>query len=1026
MLLAFGLCALSACSTVTERGTLAELEHVEADLREVHMEEGLKRAVESYRRYLAETSESTLTPEAMRRLADLQIEQAYGLLGTDEIVEMAAPESAVRSAPSTTSRSSAAPGSTESQQDFEELAPARAAILAGAVQFDAALPEGASQAVPAGPREAIETYRKILEKYPNYERNDQVLYQMSRAYGEIGQPDKAMAVADRLVAAYPYSKYIDEIQFRRGEYYFVRKKFLDAEEAYKEILDRGRTSPYYELALYKLGWTLYKQELYEDALQNYIAMLDHLLANGFDFDKDSGEEDEVRVADTFRVISLSFSNLGGPEVVDNYFSVHGHRSYADKIYKNLAEFYFTKLRYQDAASVYKSFIRLNPFHKHSPRFSMRMTEIYSDGGFPRLVVESKKEFATSYAKDAEYWQHYDFDDSPEIVGFLKTNLTDLANHYHSLYQDENLVDEKPANFAEALHWYQEFLTSFPTTEESPTINYQLADLFLENEDFSEAATEYERTAYEYASHDQAAKAGYAAIFAHRKDLELVSGARKLAVKEATVASSLKFADTFPDHEQAPAVLGTAAEDLYDMKKFGAAIKSAQTLVGRYPKADASLLRSAWGVIANSSIDLAEFENAEGAYMRLLALTPAEDESRQAVVDGLAAAIYKQGERAMLLEDYRAAADHYLRIKDAAPTSDIRTVAEYDAAAALIKLEDWAKSAEVLEEFRASHPEHELNTEVTKQLAHVYLEDGKIKQSATEHEKIAAESTDPELRRAALLTAGDLYDQAKSINDAVRIYEQYVAAYPRPLDIAMETRFRLAEIFKAERDTRRYQDKLRELVQADATAGNARTDRSRFLAAKAALALSEPKFHRFAELRLKQPFEKSLAEKQRRMDVAMNAFERLVDYEVAEVTAAATFYIAEIYSEFGKALMSSERPSGLSDAEMIDYESVIEEEAYPFEEQAIGTHEENFELLAAGVYNPWVQKSLDRLAALMPGRYAKHEISGGFLKSIETYAYRMPRITIEKEDTAEVTDTDPPAESIETMARAPSSSEHRVN
>ena len=69
--------------------------------------------------------------------------------------------------------------------------------------------------------------------------------------------------------------------------------------------------------------------------------------------------------------------------------------------------------------------------------------------------------------------------------------------------------------------------------------------------------------------------------------------------------------------------------------------------------------------------------------------------------------------------------------------------------------------------------------------------------------------------------------------------------------------------------------------------------------------------------------------------------------------------------------------------------VLEEEAYPFEEQAIEVHEKNFELLAGGVYNPWVQQSLDKLTVLMPGRYAKNEISGGYLGSIDRYAYRMP-------------------------------------
>ena len=36
--------------------------------------------MESYRRFLEETPESALTPEAMRRLADLKIEREYGYL----------------------------------------------------------------------------------------------------------------------------------------------------------------------------------------------------------------------------------------------------------------------------------------------------------------------------------------------------------------------------------------------------------------------------------------------------------------------------------------------------------------------------------------------------------------------------------------------------------------------------------------------------------------------------------------------------------------------------------------------------------------------------------------------------------------------------------------------------------------------------------------------------------------------------------------------------------------------------------
>jgi tetratricopeptide (TPR) repeat protein len=1015
---------LIACATRSDRGTLAELEQVEADTEEIYLGDSLQRAAQSYRSYLEETPESARTPEAMRRLADLQIEQEYGVLGGGQLVEMPTPDAAASPAPhdmaEAATQGSVAPAETE--EEFEQRASQRQALLSGPTQFDIQVPGAESGATPSGPREAIETYRKILETYPNYERNDQVLYQMSRAYDEIGQPDEAMAVMDRLVAEHSYSKYVDEVQFRRGEYFFVRKKYREAETAYGAIIDTGASSSYYELALYKFGWALYKQEFYDDSLHNFIAMLDHRLSIGYDFDQAYDEDDEHRVADTFRVISLSFSNLGGPEVVDEYFAGRERRSYTHKIYGNLGEFYFGKLRYDDAASVYKSFAKQDPFHEVSPHFSMRIVDIYGEAGFPKLVVESKKAFATTYALDAEYWNHFDFEAAPEVVGFLKTNLSDLANHYHALYQDENLVEERPASFAEAQRWYRQILLSFPADKDSPQMNYQLADLFLENENFGDAAIEYEHTAYHYAPHEQASAAGYAAVFAYREDLKVATAARTLEVKTATIASSLRFAETFQEHEQAPVVLAAAADDLYELKDFHTAIESAQKLIDRYPTADTSLRRSAWAVIAHSSIDLSEYQNAEQAYTNVLELTPADDESRPAIVDGLAAAIYKQGEQAELLEDHRLAADHFLRIKVLAPTSDIRSVAEYDAAAALMKLQDWSMASGVLEEFRTEHPEHDLQDEATKQLAYIYREDGQVERSAAEHERIAAESTDPELNREALLTAAELYDEVNVTADAIRVYEQYVAANPRPLDIAMETRSRLAEIYKAELDYENYFATLGEIVAADRDAGEERTDRSRYLAAGASLVLAEQSYEQFAALRLVQPFEQSLAEKQRRMDAAMAAFENLVAYEVAAVTAAATFYIAEIYRDFGAALLDSERPAGLSAAEKVDYEMVIEEEAFPFEEQAIDVHEENFELLTAGIYNSWVRKSLEKLAVLMPGRYAKNEISSGFVGSIDTYAYQMPiaaQLRLDEQDDAEApesgdTETPEPADTADAL------------
>ncbi len=1043
--LAIALASLGAagCASSPSGDTLATLRTVQADVAEVEVADTLDLAMQSYRRYLEETPTSAMTPEAMRRLADLKLEKEFGIAGgqpTRRWSEMAAPDAGIAgmdargratqgavaedargratqaragmpaveqrteqlpgavadagAAPSEIGSVADAPAPTiadaaaESDEEFERRTTLEARLLpAAAFDLPVTGTEGVAQ---SGPLEAIVLYERLLTEYPNYERRDQVLYQMARAYDELGRTEEAMDIMQRLVGEFGYSRYNDEVQFRRGEYFFTRRRFREAEPAYETIVAAGARSEFYELALYKLGWALYKQDFYEEALHRYMALLDYKLSVGYAFDQAHAEEDERRVADTFRVISLSFSNLGGSDVLAEYFGAHGGRSYEDRVYQNLGEFYFDKQRYADAANVYDSFVDRYPFHRTSPDFSMRIVGIYEAGDFPKLVVEAKKSFATQYGLESAYWQHFDSAERPEVLGYLKTNLHDLANHYHALYQEPAIEEEQPANYAEALVWYRAFLASFPEDLESPGINYQLADLLLENDDFGDAAFEYERTAYAYAPHERAAAAGYAAIFAHREQLAAASAEHEAEVKRATVESSLKFASTFPEHEHAAVVLGAAAEDLYALGDFAAAAAAARTLIERYPTADAALRRMAWTVVAHSSFDLADYPAAEPAYAEVLALTPAEDETRQALVDNLAASIYKQAERANEAQDYRAAAGHFLRIAQRAPSSSIRPAAEYDAAAALMKLEDWTAAAAVLDGFRAAFPGHELNREATKQLAFVYRADGESSLAAAEYERVAAEAADPELKREALLSAGELYEEASDVDSALGVYERYVAEFAQPVDIAMETRSKVAEMHRARGDEPRYHEQLVALVAADAAAGAERTDRTRYLAAQAGLVLAQPHYAAFRAVELVPPFEQNLARKRELMDTALAAFEALVEYEVGEVTTAATFHMAEIYSTFSRALLDSERPTGLSAAELAEYEDVLEEEAFPFEERAIEVHQANVELMiAAGIYNRWIEQSFARLAALVPGRYAKEEQSIGLLGAIETFTYRAP-------------------------------------
>ena len=135
--------------------------------------------------------------------------------------------------------------------------------------------------------------------------------------------------------------------------------------------------------------------------------------------------------------------------------------------------------------------------------------------------------------------------------------------------------------------------------------------------------------------------------------------------------------------------------------------------------------------------------------------------------------------------------------------------------------------------------------MTKQLAHVYREQGELARAAVEYERIATEAVDGELEREALLAAGELYQDAEAPDRAISVYQRYVERFPEPLELALETRFKIATLYEAMGDVQRQHTQLRRIVEADRSAAAERTDRIRYLAARSSLVLTEEFYQRFA-------------------------------------------------------------------------------------------------------------------------------------------------------------------------------------
>jgi hypothetical protein len=213
-------------------------------------------------------------------------------------------------------------------------------------------------------------------------------------------------------------------------------------------------------------------------------------------------------------------------------------------------------------------------------------------------------------------------------------------------------------------------------------------------------------------------------------------------------------------------------------------------------------------------------------------------------------------------------------------------------------------------------------------------------------------------------------------------EKFVAANPEPLNDAQEARQRLAGYAQQSGDTARRNHWYEELIRADAQAGAQRTERSHYLAAKAQLTLAQPARDAFRAVRLTAPLKKSLIIKRNALQTAMDGYKKAADYHVADVTTAATYEMADLYTVLAKDVMASERPKNLKGEELEEYNSLLEEQVFPFEEEAIKAHELNAARAKDGVYDESVQKSFQALARLKPARYGKTETTEDIVGRLE--------------------------------------------
>ncbi|MBI5756155.1 MAG: tetratricopeptide repeat protein [Nitrospirae bacterium] len=828
-----------------------------------------------------------------------------------------------------------------------------------------------------------ELYKEILRLYPDRDENEAILYQLARGYTEEGRWDDSITLLEKMVKDYPNGKFSQEASFRLGEYFYRQGQISKAIYYYRQVLKKDDFN-LYDKALYKLGWVLFQSKEYEGAADRFINLLERrgvrLTPEGREETGELSVVENDMVWDAIRTLVLVFDYMGGTSRIADYFKVRGVQGFEPYIYRRLGDIYLETGRFKEAADIYEVFIKTNPFHEDAPLFQSKIVESHIRGNMLDLAFNARVKLVETYREDSVWFkanrrsaQRRAKDIVQLNKKMIKTDLYNLAVYYYSRARSS----KKKEDFAEAITWLQRYPYNFPEESESIELNFILAEILFEMKEYGRAAAEYERVAYQFSPSQFSAEAGYDILLSMEKlarpSGQLLTG-NKYTIKLAEECR--RFVKTFPQDKRVPEALLNGAEIFFQSGRFEESREMAQQLTGH----DSSTEREkylAQRLIAESFLKEEAYNRSEEEIRKAITLIPESERKDLPLLErALAASLYKQAEELRSQGKIPEAAGAFLKVYNTVPGTDIAPVALYDAGILYEQVKEWDKAIKTYEILYQKYPGSQYAFSAAVQWAEILVENNEYIKAVSVYEKAAGLATDKGLKEEASYKALTMYEKSGNLselyNNYYKSYERFLMEFPESPRL-IELTFKVANIRDSVKDFGNAKVLYERVIALHKRLGANADLETTATAARAQLILGDNRNRLFEGVKLIHPLEENLKRKEDILRDALTDYTSAAKYRISEVTTEATYKMGEMLEHLRNAILESERPLELTPEQLEEYNFMLEEQAYPFEEKAVTTYESNVRrTIEAGIYDSWAKKSYERLSILLPARYKRVE------------------------------------------------------
>jgi tetratricopeptide (TPR) repeat protein len=791
----------------------------------------------------------------------------------------------------------------------------------------------------------ISLFRRVLEEVPGSPYEEPALYGLAVAHQEVGATDNSIGPMETLLARYPNSRFSNEVSLRLGEFAFDRFDFRVAEEHYRKVRENAPPD-LLTTARFKLGWSLFLQERPANAAGAFLSAL--LLSPSAQ--KTGGVREEAT-----RMLARSLVDAGMASDTENFLAQRGAAVHGPKVLLQIQSALEMQNRYEKAAEVADRFASAYPLAAERVNAEIATTEALRKG---KRLVESyvrKRKFHEVFGPGSK-WQAAPGRTAGDIARanvISEEGLRTAAFYFHGKTREAGGGGGRGA----VLESYDTYLLLFPTSPKTEEVAYQRAWLLFEAGRKKEAGAAFEAVARKPGGAREE-PAWYMAV----QSVNDTASKTDRDSQTEVVRLAREYERALPKGERIAQVLLDRGRAHFNLREFAEAAETAHKAALLLP--DGPDRRKAQRLSGDARFQISDYAGAEKAFREILAGSPTPKE-RQNAMKWVAFSLFRRAEE-MPPEKAQAAADLFTRVAREFPTHEIAQTAMFRAGTASVEA---GKTSDAITAFLAVESaglDNTLGTDSTRWLARLYEKTGDRAAAAERYERLGAKEVSGAEKGKLLLRAAELFTG----NDEARSRRNFAAgaSLPEtPPDVRMSSFFRAAESARAEGKIEEADRYFEETVNAHRRAPSVLPE----VAGKALFQRAEFRFARYRTLSIVPPLTKTFAAKQAALEASASLYVEAVRIGDADTISASLHRLGEGFEDFRTAILASPPPRGLSEPEREEYVFLLEEKAAPIEEKAIDAYQKNLrQAVAADFFSPWVKKTLNRLIALRPARFAK--------------------------------------------------------